>query len=420
MTVKNIFYAQSGGPTAVINASACALIQTARQHQDQIGTVYAGRNGIVGALQEELIDTSLETDDAINALQFAPGSAFGSCRYKLKNIDVDDSEYRRLIDVFAAHNIGYFFYNGGNDSQDTAYKISQIGEKLGYPIRCIGIPKTIDNDLAFTDNCPGFGSAAKFIAVSTRETARDLVGMSSSSTKVFILEVMGRHAGWLAAAGGLAAEFPGDAPHIILFPEVPFAQEKFLLRVQQCVDQLGHCVIVVSEGIRDKDGKFLHESEFCDAFGHEQLGGVAPVIARMIKSQLGYKNHWAVADYIQRAARHIASQTDFNQAIALGKAAIEFALAGKTNVMLTIERQNTPTYQWNIGSVPLERVANTEAKLPPEYISTDGFSITPECHQYLSPLIQGEAYPPYQNGLPDYIRLKNTLCNKKLPALFVI
>lgn len=414
MTLKNVFYAQSGGPTAVINASACGVIETARAHKDRIGTVYAGHNGILGALQEELIDTSLESDKDIAGLKHTPSSAFGSCRYKLKNMEEDDSQYRRLIDVFAAHDIGYFFYNGGNDSQDTAYKVSQISEKLGYPLTCIGIPKTIDNDLPFTDFCPGFGSAAKYIAVSVKETARDLASMALTSTKVFILEVMGRHAGWLAAAAGLAEEQPGDAPHIILFPEVPFNHSAFLEKVTESVENHGHCVVVVSEGIRDEKGKFLHESDMQDAFGHEQLGGIAPILARYIKRELGYKNHCAVADYLQRSARHIASFNDVEQAYALGKAAIEFAVSGINNVMLTVERQKTAEVTWKIGTVPLERVANVEAKVPAEFIREDGLGITEACREYLQPLILGESYPPYENGLPAYVRLKKQCVAKKL------
>ncbi len=417
MSKKNIFYAQSGGATAVINSSACGVIETARKCSE-VGTVYAGRNGIIGALREELIDTSHESPEAIAALHHTPASAFGSCRYKLKKMEQDDSEYRRLIDVFAAHEIAYFFYNGGGDSQDTAFKVSQLGEKMGYPLTCIGIPKTIDNDLSFTDNCPGFGSVAKYIAISIYEAALDVVCMSATSTKVFILEVMGRHAGWIAASAGLAAKQQGDAPHIILFPEIPFDSETFLKKVDDTVKQHDHCVIAVSEGVRHADGRFVHESGLTDAFGHEQLGGVAPVLARFIKSKLGYKNHWAVADYLQRAARHVASQTDVDQAYALGKAAVEYALNGENNVMLTIERENGSKYSWKIGTAALSKVANTESKIPRDYITEDGFGITEKCRQYLAPLIYGEAYPPYKDGLPQYVRLKNILKEKILNTRF--
>ncbi|AMP89451.1 6-phosphofructokinase [Legionella pneumophila] len=411
MSVKNAIYAQSGGVTAVINASACGVIQTAKLFPDQIGKVYAAKNGIIGALNEELIDTSLESEEDIARLMQTPSGAFGSCRYKLKD---NGEEYQRLIAVFKAHNIGYFFYNGGGDSQDTAHKVSQLGKTMGYPITCIGIPKTVDNDLPFTDNCPGFGSVAKYIAISTKEAGFDVASMAASSTKVFILEVMGRHAGWIAAASGLAGENPGEPPHIILLPEVPFEPTRFLKKVKGCVDSYGYCVIVVSEGIRNKEGKFLSEAGLRDAFGHAQLGGVAPVIAQLIKSELGFKYHWAVADYLQRAARHIASQVDLDQAYALGKAAVEYAIKGYNAIMPIVIREQDEPYQWSIGQVPLAEVANQEKAMPSEYIAEDGMGITDACKRYLSPLIQGEAYPNYKNGLPDYVRLKNQLVDKKI------
>ncbi len=418
MKKKNAFYAQSGGVTAVINASACGVIETARKHKDKIGKVYAGRDGIIGALTEELIDTSKESARAIAALRHTPSGAFGSCRYKLKGLDENRAEYERLIEVFKAHNIGYFFYNGGGDSQDTTHKVSQISRELGYPITCIGIPKTVDNDLPFTDNCPGFGSVAKYVAVSIREAGFDVASMSRTSTKIFVLEVMGRHAGWIAAAGGLAAEKEGDAPHIILFPEVPFVQTKFLARVKACVKQYGYCAIVVSEGVRNRKGEFLAEAGGTDAFGHARLGGVAPVVAELIKSRLGYKHHWAVADYLQRAARHIASKRDVEQAYAVGKAAVEFALAGKNAVMTTIVRTSNSPYRWKIGEAKLSRVANVEKMMPASFITRDGFGITQRCRTYLSPLIQGEDYPPYKNGLPQYVQLKKVAVKKRLNTRF--
>lgn len=411
---RNAFYAQSGGVTAVINATACGLIETARQHKDKINKVYAGLNGILGALREELIDTSEESEIAIAALRHTPAGAFGSCRYKLKGLEENQAEYERLIEVFSAHDIGYFFYNGGGDSQDTSYKVSQLSKKLGYPLTCIGIPKTVDNDLPITDNCPGFGSVAKYIAVSIREAGFDVASMATSSTKVFILEVMGRHAGWIAAAGGLAAEKEGDAPQIILFPEIVFKPEAFLARVDHCVKNFGYCAIVVSEGVRNQEGKFLSETGLRDAFGHAQLGGVAPMIAQLIKSSLGYKYHWAVADYLQRAARHIASKTDVEQAYAVGRAAVEFAVAGKTDIMPTIIRHTDKGYSWSIGEAKLSDVANQEKMMPRDYITEDGFHITQACRNYLLPLIQGEDYPPYKNGLPEYVKLKNILVPKKL------
>ncbi len=415
---KNAFYAQSGGVTAVINATAAGVIQTARAHRDKIGTIYAGRNGIIGALTEDLIDTSQESDEDIAALRHTPSGAFGSCRYKLKGLEESKAQYDRLIEVFRAHDIGYFFYNGGGDSADTAHKVSQLGDKLGYPIICVGIPKTVDNDLPITDNCPGFGSVAKYVAVSIREAAFDVASMALTSTKVFIMEVMGRHAGWIAAAGGLAAEKEGDPPQVILFPEVPFDEEAFLSRVKKAVTARGYCAIVVSEGVRNAEGKFLSEAGTRDAFGHVQLGGVAPMIANLVKDKLGYKYHWAVADYLQRAARHIASKTDVEQAYALGKAAVELAIEGRNAVMPVIVRKSDSPYRWEIGSANLADVANVEKKMPRDFISEDGFAITEACRRYLSPLIQGEDYPPYKNGLPDYVTLKNVALPKKLNTTF--
>ncbi len=418
MPVKNAFYAQSGGVTAVINATACGVIETARRHSDRIGTVFAGRNGIIGALNEDLIDTRFETDATIAALKHTPGGAFGSCRYKLRSFEENKREYERLVAVFKAHDIGYFFYNGGGDSQDTANKVSQISVNMGYPITCIGIPKTVDNDLPFTDCCPGFGSVAKYIAISTREAALDLASMCETSTKIFVMEVMGRHAGWIAAAGALAREEAGDPPHIILFPEIKFDQEAFLKKVQQSVKDHGNCVIVVSEGAQNPDGTFLADSGGKDAFGHTQLGGVAPYLAGMIRNELGYKYHWAVVDYLQRAASHIASATDVDHAYAVGQAAVEFALAGKNAVMPTIVRHPGTEYRWSIGEAPLADVANVEQMMPMDYISECGFDITPKCREYLLPLIQGEAYPPYHNGIPVVAKLKKIRAEKRLAENF--
>ena len=417
---KNAFYAQSGGVTAVINASACGLIETARRHKTRIGKVLAGRDGIIGALTEELIDTSKESASAIRALRHTPGGAFGSARYKLKGLEESRAQYERLIEVFEAHNIGYFFYNGGGDSQDTSHKVSQIARRLGYPMVCIGIPKTVDNDLPITDNCPGFGSVAKYIATSIREAGFDVASMAKTSTKVFILEAMGRHAGWIAAAGALAAETPADAPHIVLFPEIPFDEEQFLAKVDATVRRYGYCAMVVSEGLRNADGKFIAEAGTRDAFGHAQLGGVAPVIAALVKDKLGYKYHWAVADYLQRSARHIASKTDVDQAYALGKAAVQFALKGYDAVMPTIVRVSNKPYKWKVGMANLADVANIEKKMPRDFITTDGFGITRKCRTYLQPLIKGEDYPPFKNGLPQYVKLKNKPVKKKLRKRFKI
>lgn len=404
---RNAFYAQSGGVTAVINATACAVIETSRQHPDRIGKVFAGRNGIIGALTEDLIDTSLESPADIARLRHTPGGAFGSCRYKLKSLDEHRAQYERLIEVFRAHDIGYFFYNGGNDSMDTALKVSRLSETLGYPLTCIGIPKTVDNDLPFTDSCPGFGSVAKYVATSMREAGLDVASMASTSTKIFVMEVMGRHAGWITAACGLASECEGDPPHILLFPEVPFDESAFLARVQDCVVRHGYCTIAVSEGLHDAEGRFLSDMGTKDAFGHSQLGGVGQVIAQLIKDRLGHKFHWALPDYLQRSARHLASATDVEQAYALGKAAVELAVAGRHAVMPGIVRLADAPYRWEIGVAELANVANVERKMPREFISADGFQITDKCRAYLAPLIAGEDPPPYRDGLPDYVRLKN-------------
>jgi ATP-dependent phosphofructokinase / diphosphate-dependent phosphofructokinase len=417
---QNAFYAQSGGVTAVINASACGLIETARKHRNRIGKVYAGRNGIIGALTEDLIDTSAESARAIANLRHTPGGAFGSARFKLKGLDQNRAEYERLIEVFRAHNIGYFFYNGGGDSMDTAHKVSQMSRSMDFPVTCIGVPKTVDNDLPVTDTCPGFGSVAKYVAVSTREAALDVASMAQTSTKVFILEVMGRHAGWIAAAAGLAGANANEAPHIILFPEIPFEEQAFLTRVRECVEQHEYCVVVVSEGARYADGRFLSDAGTRDAFGHAQLGGVAATIAGLVRGKLGFKYHYAIADYLQRSARHIASAVDVEQAWAVGAAAVELALAGENAVMVTIERKSHKPYRWTTGSVALAKVANREKLVPRSFISRDGFSITATCRRYLAPLIRGEDYPPYQDGLPAYVTLRNQPVARKLDGEFVI
>lgn len=415
MRCKNAFYAQSGGVTAVINASAAGVIETARQHPTCIGTVYAGRNGILGALDEDLIDTRHESAADIAALRHTPGGAFGSCRYKLQDLQQHRAEYQRLIEVFKAHDIGYFFYNGGGDSADTCLKVAQLSAALGYPIQAIHIPKTVDNDLPITDCCPGFGSVAKYVATSIREAGYDVASMAKTSTKVFILEVMGRHAGWITAACGLASEAEGEPPHVLLFPEIPFEPKLFLDQVDACVQRHGYCVVAVSEGIRQADGRFIAESGLTDAFGHAQLGGVAPVLANLVKSALGYKYHWAVADYLQRAARHLASAVDVEQAWALGARAVELALAGHGGVMPTIVRLSDVPYQWTLGMAALEDVANVEKFMPREFISAEGFHITDACRRYLAPLIQGEAWPPFVNGLPHYVRLQNRAVPRQLP-----
>ncbi|MFZ5557316.1 MAG: 6-phosphofructokinase [Pseudomonadota bacterium] len=420
MPKRNAFYAQSGGVTAVINTSAAAVIETARKYKDTIGKVYAGRNGIIGALTEDLIDTSKESAAAIRALQHTPGGAFGSCRYKLKGLEENRAQYERLIEVFKAHNIGYFFYNGGGDSADTCLKVSQLSETLGYPVHAIHVPKTVDNDLPITDCCPGFGSVAKYIAVSTREATLDVASMAKTSTKVFVLEVMGRHAGWIAAAGGLASGKDMELPIVILFPEVTFDETRFLAKVESMVKKFGYCSVVVSEGVRGPDGKFLSDQGLKDAFGHAQLGGVGPVIASIVREKLKLKYHWAVADYLQRAARHIASKTDVAQAYALGKAAVELAVKGRNAVMPTIVRKSDRPYRWSVGVADLKEVANREKMMPKNFITADGMGISDACRRYLEPLIQGEDYPPYKNGLPVYVQLKNAAVPKKLKTGFKV
>ena len=411
--MKNAFYAQSGGVTAVINATACGVIEAARQHSDKIGTVYAGENGIIGALSENLIDTSVESQADIAALKHTPSGGFGSCRYKMKSLEANKVEYERLIEVFKAHNIGYFFYNGGGDSADTCLKVSQLSERMGYPIQAIHIPKTVDNDLPITDNCPGFGSVAKYIAVSTLEASFDVASMCATSTKVFVLEVMGRHAGWIAAAGGMVDP---SIPVVILFPEVDFNEDAFMKKVDSNVKEFGYCTIVVSEGTKWPDGRFLAEQGTRDDFGHAQLGGAAPVVANLINEKFGYKYHWAVADYLQRSARHLASNSDVEHAYALGQAAVEMALDGKNSVMPSIIRTSNNPYTWEIGLGELKDVANVEKMMPENYISKDGFSITDTCREYIAPLIEGENYPPYKNGLPNYVVLKKSKVEKKLPT----
>ena len=420
MSKRNAFYAQSGGVTAVINASAAGVIQTARAHRSEIGRVYAGRNGIIGALTEDLIDTGRESARAIAALMHTPGGAFGSCRYKLKSLDENRAQYERLIEVFRAHDIGYFFYNGGNDSADTCLKVSQIAQALGYPLIAVHVPKTVDNDLAVTDNCPGFGSVAKYVATSMREAAFDVASMAKTSTKVFVLEVMGRHAGWITAAVGLADDESTPIPLMLLFPEIAFDEAKFLDAVDARTKRFGYCCVGVSEGLRNAEGKLMGEAGTKDAFGHAQLGGVGPQIAALVKDRLRYKFHWAVADYLQRAARHLASKTDLDQSYAVGKAAVDLALRGQNAVMPAIVRVSDRPYRWKIGVAPLTDIANKEKMLPPDYITRDGYGITARARAYLSPLIKGEAPPPYRDGLPQYVRLKNVAVPKKLATSFEI
>jgi len=416
----NAFYAQSGGVTAVINASAAGVIETARKHRDRIGKIYAGRNGIIGALTEDLIDTSRETRRAIAALRYAPGGAFGSCRYKLKGLDQNRAQYEQLLEVFGAHDIGYFFYNGGNDSADTCLKVSQIASALGYPLVAVHVPKTVDNDLAVTDNCPGFGSVAKYVATSMREAAFDVASMARTSTKVFVLEVMGRHAGWITAAVGMADDVDTPIPLVLLFPEVRFDETRFMAAVDAKVKRFGYCCVGVSEGLLDAQGALMAEAGTKDAFGHAQLGGVGPLIAALVRDKLGFKYHWAVADYLQRSARHLASKTDVLQSYAVGKAAVEYALQGRNAVMPAIIRVSDAPYRWKIDVAPLTKVANVEKLLPRSFITRDGFGITAKARAYLRPLMLGEDPPPFRNGLPQYIRLRNVAVKKRLANAFTV
>ena len=415
MATGTLLYAQSGGVTAVINATAAAVIEAARARRVK---VLAGRNGILGVLREELIDTSKESAAAIRGLAQTPGGAFGSCRVKLKSLEQDRAKYERLLAVFQAHDVRWFLYNGGNDSADTALKVSQLAAEYDYPLTCVGVPKTVDNDLAVTDCCPGFGSAAKYTAVSVRECALDVAAMADTSTKVFVYEAMGRHAGWLAAAAGLAGDGPDAAPHLILFPERPYDEADFLARVKAVVERVGWCVVVASEGIRTADGRFVADAGGGkDAFGHTQLGGVAPYLAGRVKDALGLKVHWTLPDYLQRSARHIASKTDFDQAQAVGKAAVQFALKGMHAVMPVIVRTADAPYRWKVEAAPLAKIANAEKTMPANFLRKDGYGITPAARRYLEPLIRGEAYPAYgRDGLPKYVALKNTPVRAKLPA----
>jgi 6-phosphofructokinase 1 len=417
---RNAFYAQSGGVTAVINASAAGVIETARSHRNRIGKVIAGRNGIIGALTEDLIDTSKDSAASIAGLIHTPAGAFGSCRYKLKGLDESRAQYERLIEVFRAHDIGYFFYNGGNDSADTCLKVSQLSDRLGYPLIAVHVPKTVDNDLAVTDNCPGFGSVAKYVATSMREAAFDVASMAKTSTKVFVLEVMGRNAGWITAAVGMAADAATPIPLVLLFPEIPFDEARFTATVEANVKEFGYCCVGVSEGLRSPDGKLMAETGTKDAFGHAQLGGVGPLVAGIVRDRLKYKFHWAVADYLQRAARHIASKTDLEHSYAVGKAAVQLAVAGRNAVMPAIIRKSDSPYRWRIEAVPLDQVANVEKKLPRDFITADGFGITEKARAYLAPLIRGETFPPFKDGVPRYVRLRNVAVPKKLETEFKI
>ena len=397
--MKNAFYAQSGGVTSVINCSAYGVISKFKK--DFSGSnIYASKNGIVGLLEGELYDLS-ETKKPFQNLLDMPGGIFGSCRYKLPNLD-DEAFYKNLFVQLEKINIGYFFYNGGNDSADTCLKVAKAAEKYGYDLKAIAVPKTIDNDLAVTDNCPGFGSVAKYVAISAKEASLDIKSMCKTSTKVFVLEVMGRHAGWIAAAGELANNNEQTFVHKILLPEISFDEERFLSGVEQDVSEYGYSVIVASEGLKNKNGELYASSTEKDSFGHSQLGGLAPKIASLITNKLNLKNHWSVADYLQRSARHISSLTDIKQAVAVGEAAVKLAAEGKSGVMPIIKRISNSPYEWVISEGDLNQIANEEKTLPKNFISNDGFGITEAGRNYLQPLIEGESFPKFSNGTPLY------------------
>jgi len=410
--MANAFYGQSGGVTAVINATAAGVIDTARRYPQVINRIYAGRDGILGALCENLVDLSSEAEDLTQALQYTPAGAFGSCRYKLQS----QSDYQRVLEVFEAYDIRYFFYNGGGDSQETSHKLSLAAESAGYDLTCIGLPKTIDNDLPGTDTCPGFGSVAKYVATSALEIGFDMASMHRTSTKVYVMEVMGRHAGWIAASAGLACDERGLGPDVILTPEIQFNPDTFLDAVRATFSEKGYCLVVASEGIRNAQGRFLSESGNKDAFGHVQLGGVAPNLVDLVKHHFDFKCHWSVCDYLQRSARHLASATDLKQAYAVGEAAVNYALDGRNGVMPGLVRVQSEPYVWHIEPVPLASVAGQEKLMPRSYMNHTGFQLSEEGRRYFAPLIEGEAPLPYQKGLPAYRRFRNQTVPRKLPV----
>ena len=396
----NALYAQSGGMTAVINATACGVIETARRYPKQIGTVYAACNGILGVLREELVDTVCLGPGELIGMRQTPGGVFGSCRFDLDDETDNRAQYDRLFEVFTAYGIGTFFYNGGNGSMHTALQIDRAARARGFELSVIGVPKTVDNDIVGSDCCPGYGSAIKYLASSMREASIDLASMSSRRGRVFVLEVMGRNAGWLAAGCGLAADRPEAAPQLILVPEVRYDKARFLAAVKAQVERQGHCSIVAAEGVLDGDGSAL--AQVGSDGRYVQLGGSGSVVAGHVQQELGYKAHCAVTDYLQRAARHLASATDDAQAYAVGAAAVEAAVAGESSVTTAVERLSTSPYCWRVGTVALEQVANLERLLPAEFIREDGMHVTPAFREWALPLIAGEATPSFLDGLPRY------------------
>ena len=412
MTKKNLIYVQSGGVTSVINASACGVIETARCNTDKIDNIYAASYGIGGLLEEKIYDLTNEDGGNVASFAHTPGGIFGSCRHRMKDPAIDNSEYQRLYEIFKAHNIGYFFYNGGGGSMDAANKIANYCKEKNLDVKCLGIPKTIDNDLDYMDNCPGYGSVAKFTATATLESGLDVASMHTTSTKVLLMEVMGRHAGWIAAAAGLAHSSAPQPPHLIVFPEIPLNKMELIGLVDKCVKENDYCVLVVAEGARNENGEFLSMA----AAGTQQFGGAANILAVLINQLLGYKYHCVICDYLQRSARHLSSQVDVDHAYAVGKAAVEYALSGENAIMPTISRISSSPYKWEIGKIALDKAANSERLLPRGYIGKDKYSITDDAKEHIAPLIQGEAHPPYGSGLPLVATRDFAVLKKKLPA----
>ena len=404
MKLPNALYIQSGGMTSVLNNAAYTIIKTIQKYPKKIGKLYAGIYGIVGVLEDNLLDISTLSEIQIENIKNSPGGVFGTSRYKIKSINEDFAIYETLVNIFIKYNIHYIFYNGGNDSVDTALKLSKITKKFDYKLYCIAVPKTIDNDIACTDVSPGFGSAAKYIATSMYEASIDLKSMCKTSTKVFIMEIMGRHAGWLTAASAVWKNNDSDPPHICLLPEIPFNQERFLKLVTNSVNKYGYCSIAVSEGLKDETHKFISHKNTNDTFGHTQLGGVSSVLANIIQINLGYKCHYAIPDYLQRAAKHLCSKLDIEIANAVGKAAVEFAIQQKNNVMPCIKKIQTNPYLYEIECISLDNIANVEKKMPLNFIDKENLTITSECKEYILPFVSGEVFPKYsENGKPIYI-----------------
>lgn len=414
----NLLVAQSGGPTAVINASVAGVIQQAGK-QEVIEEIYGGLNGIFGILNEDLIDLQEETNKGIEGLKYTPAAALGTCRYKIdfkKKPEKAAQEMNRLFEVFQAHNIRYFFYAGGNDSQDTAHKIHEEAIKRGWEMRVIGIPKTIDNDLPHTDHCPGFGSVAKYAAATTMEIAFDVGSMATDDGACCIVEVMGRSAGWIAGATVLAKRNPDDAPHIILLPEIPFEEEAFLKRVQEVVEKIKYCIVVVGEGLKNKAGEEIAaDKSRLDAFGHPILSGAAEHLAELVQAKLNLKSRSVKLGYAQRAANHFASATDALEASACGEEAVKAAVDGQSGFMVKIVRVQNSPYKWNLGLQPLGDIANVEHFVPRDWISEDGFLPNEKFVEYARPLIEGEVKFPVDGGLPKYVTLEKVRIEKKLP-----